>query len=254
MSLPNTQKLQVDLNQTLAPNWYKAVFLGHIEKINQGVTNSHLEFDIINQNRHIWAVLPHQYDSLDKIKRLKQALGMTDDEIDLKPSYNKKIHIFVSRVINNNKYQNEVSDFATCNETETKSQPKKSLTVPQQVLIVDDQPEVANLIGNYVQKVGFTPVIVDSVDEAMQIIDPEIFLMIIADVIMPGKNGFDLVRFTHNKYPKMSVALISGYFDNEMENMQRIFSIDKIYRKPVFFQAVKEMIANSIKKIKASNT
>jgi YesN/AraC family two-component response regulator len=70
---------------------------------------------------------------------------------------------------------------------------------------------------------------------------------------MPGKNGFDLVRFVHNKYPKMSVALISGYFDKEMENLQRIFGIDKVYRKPVFFQAVKEMIADSLKKIKAAN-
>lgn len=119
----------------------------------------------------------------------------------------------------------------------------------KQILIVDDQLEVGTLIGNYLRQIGFIPVVVSSVDEALENFTPEKYLMIITDVVMPGKNGFDLVRYIHNNHPRIPVALISGYFDKEMENLQEVFGIEKIYRKPVFFKTVKEMVADSLIKL-----
>ncbi|OQX92233.1 MAG: hypothetical protein B6D58_03975 [candidate division Zixibacteria bacterium 4484_95] len=119
----------------------------------------------------------------------------------------------------------------------------------RQILVIDDQPEVGALIGNYLKQIGFIPVVMSSVEEALDNFDPSEYLMIIADVIMPGKNGFDLVRFMCNNHPRIPVALISGYFDKEMENLQKVFGIDKIYRKPVFLRSVKEMVADSLIKL-----
>ena len=116
----------------------------------------------------------------------------------------------------------------------------------KQILIVDDQLEVGELIGNYLKQIGFIPVVVSSVDDVLKNFDPEKYLMIISDVVMPGKNGFDLVRYMHNNHPQVPIALISGYFDNEMKNLQEVFGIKKIYRKPVFFKTVKEMVTDSL--------
>jgi len=249
MSLPNTQKIRIDGNKTLSADWYKAVFLGHIEKENQTVTCSHLEFNLEDVNRKIWSVLPHDENSLDKIIRLKQALGMPDEEVDLTPYHNKQIKIYVNRYISNGIFQNEIIDYKAYDDDPGSHQLKNGSSIPKRVLIVDDQKEVATLIANYVQKIGFIPDIVPDVDRALERLAQDNFLMVISDVIMPGKNGFDLVRFIHNKFPKVSIALVSGYFDKEMENLQKVFGIEKIYRKPVFFKAVQEMIASSIQKI-----
>jgi CheY-like chemotaxis protein len=249
MSLPDTQKIQINGNKTLPADWYDAVFLGHIEKENQAVISSHLEFDLKDMDRKIWAVISHDENSLDKIIRLKQALSMADDEVDLTPYHDKHIKIYINRYISDGKFQNEVIDYKAGDDDAVSRQLKNGASMPKRVLIVDDQKEVATLIGNYVQKIGFIPDIVPDVDRALERLAQDNFLMVISDVIMPGKNGFDLVRFVHNKYPKVSVALVSGYFDKEMENLQKVFGIEKIYRKPVFFKAVQEMIASSIQKL-----
>ena len=249
MSLPNTQKIQINGNKTIPADWYNAVFLGYIEKENQAVIYSHLEFDLGDMNRKIWSVLAHDENSLDKIMRLKQALGMSDEEVDLTPYQNKQIKVYVNRYISDGKFQNEIIDYKAHNDDPGSRQLKNGASIPKRVLIVDDQKEVATLIANYVQKIGFIPDIVPDVDMALERLTQDNFLMVISDVIMPGKNGFDLVRFIHNKYPKVSIALVSGYFDKEMENLQKAFGIDKIYCKPVFFKAVQEMIASSIQKL-----
>ena len=116
----------------------------------------------------------------------------------------------------------------------------------KKILVVDDQPEVGAQIGAYLRHFGFTPVIVGSVGEALTNFEPNLYMLIISDVLMPGKNGFDLVRFIRNEYPQIPVALVSGYFDKQMEELQKVFGIKKIYRKPVFLNTVKQMLADSL--------
>lgn len=253
MPLPDTKKIQFDLGNTVDSNWYEAILVGHIEKNNENILSSHIEFCLIENKKRVWAVLPHDQDSLQKIKRLKQALGMADEESELQPYYNKQLLIYIDRKFRDGKALNDVIDFE---QTKSSSQTHKhepniinGRKVPKEILIVDDQEEIAQLVGNYIEQIGFIPDIVSTVDEAINRFDPEKYMMVISDVIMPGKNGFDLVRHLHNKHPKVYVALVSGYFDKEMENLQQLFGIDKIYKKPVFFNSVKEMVAAALQKI-----
>ena len=121
----------------------------------------------------------------------------------------------------------------------------------KKILIVDDQSDMASLLSNYIKQLNYIPVIVGSVNEALKILNSDEYFMVISDVIMPGKNGFDLVRYLKDKYPQISIALISGYYDKNMLNMQKSLGIEKIYHKPIFLDAVKEMIDNSIKETSA---
>lgn len=268
MALPNTQKISVDKSQAIKANWYEAIIIGHVEKDNNSIVSSHIEFKLVENKKHIWSVLTHDQSNLHHIKRLKQALNMADDESDLKDYYNISMMVYVDNVYENGKIVNEIKDFdkfeappvprQSVKQTAVDDpQPKppeppineSSKKIPKMILIVDDQPEVATLIGNYVEQIGFIPDIVADVDEAIEKFDPVKYLMVISDVIMPGKNGFDLVRGLHNNYPDVTVALISGYFDKEMENLQKLFGIEKVYRKPVFFNSVKEMVASALQKV-----
>lgn len=117
----------------------------------------------------------------------------------------------------------------------------------KKILIVDDQVDIAVLLSNYIQQLDYIPVIVGSVKEALKILNPDEYFLVISDIIMPGQNGFDLVRYLEEKYPQISIALVSGYFDKNMLNMQKTLKINKIYHKPIFLNAVKEMVDNSIR-------
>jgi len=261
MSLPNTQKIQIDKSLAIPPGWYNAILIGHVEKDNQGIISSHIEFELTDRSSRVWAVISHEEMNFSTIKRLKEALGMKDEDTDLKPFYDHSLQVKVDNAIKDNKVFNEIKDFrasegGTISEPQADFQPEniqrvETKKIPRYILVVDDQPEVALLIGNYVEQVGFIPDIATNVDDALRRFVPDKYLMVISDVLMPGKNGFDLVRALHNDYPDVTVALISGYYDKEMESLQKLFGIDRVYRKPVFFKSVKEMIADALKTLSA---
>jgi len=238
-----------DVVGRLETGWYDARLLKSVERPCDAVPCSFLEFKIEDSNQSVWAILDQKEDSSAERIRLKAALGMSENEFDFKPYYNLRIKIFIENATEGGQAGNAVKDFAPGHNKARANLPGAATQPPKYILIVDDQPEVATLIGNYVRQIGFIPVVVSAVEEAITRFEPELFLMIISDVIMPGQNGFDLVRHMHNKHPQVNVALMSGYCDKEMENLQQVFGIAKIYRKPVFFNAVKEMVATSLKKL-----
>ena len=117
----------------------------------------------------------------------------------------------------------------------------------RKILILDDQPEIGTLLGRYVVQLGCKPVVAESVDQAIDLFNDDDFLMVISDVVMPEKNGFQLARYIRDNHPQTQMAMISGFLDQEMENLIKGFGISKIYRKPILLDSVKEMIAFAIK-------
>ncbi len=122
----------------------------------------------------------------------------------------------------------------------------------KRILVVDDQPEIGAQIAAYLRSLKFSPLVVTSVDEALMNFDPNKIMLIICDVMMPGRNGIDLLRHIRNEHPQFPIALISGYFDKEMENIQKVFGIPKIYRKPLFLSTIKEIIIDSLQLVQCS--
>jgi len=249
VSQSNSKTMKLNCNADIKPGWHKASFIHYDEKKVQNVSCYLLEFQLEDSNNRVRSIMPIQNKYKIKIKRLKQALGMTESDSNFKQYLNKKLQIYIEHVNSSNNIMVELKDFADYQVDVPGYDGDGTTRISKKILIVDDQLEVGSLIGNYVEHLGFIPVVVNSVSEALTDFHPDKYLMIIADVIMPGQSGFDLVRHLHNNHPEVSVALMSGYFDKEMQNLQKIFGIDKIYRKPVFINAVKEMIFRALKKI-----
>ncbi|THT98774.1 response regulator [Lampropedia puyangensis] len=66
--------------------------------------------------------------------------------------------------------------------------------VIQKVLVVDDSRTEQVYLSDLLQKQGMTVRIAGNADEAMQSIQVERPDLILMDVVMPGKNGFQLTR------------------------------------------------------------
>jgi hypothetical protein len=111
MALPDTQKVKIDQTRAFKPGWYNAVLIGHVEKSDQSVISSHIEFELTDTQKRIWAMLSHDQDSLALIKRLKQALGMNDADTDLNLYYNKALKVYVDNIFKDGIIINEVKDF-----------------------------------------------------------------------------------------------------------------------------------------------
>lgn len=64
----------------------------------------------------------------------------------------------------------------------------------QHVLIVDDSKTEQMFMSSLLQKAGMTVALADNAEMAMQQLEQQAPDLILMDVVMPGKNGFQLTR------------------------------------------------------------
>ena len=85
---------------------------------------------------------------------------------------------------------------------------KKSL------LIVDDNPEILNIIQDYLSDIFDNIMTATSVDEALDLLSKNQFTLITLDINLQGRNGSEIIKFliesTENKNKKTPIVLISG--------------------------------------------
>jgi PAS domain S-box-containing protein len=81
------------------------------------------------------------------------------------------------------------------------------------ILIVEDEPVVAELAAALVEELGFLPVVVESGREALaRLARDSGFDLVFADVIMPGgMSGVELARKIRGRSPEQPILLTTGY-------------------------------------------
>lgn len=86
-----------------------------------------------------------------------------------------------------------------------------------QILVVDDEKEIAELVKLYLQNEGYVVTACTDSTKAMQIIDKQTFDLAILDIMMPHISGLDLCRHirTTQKYP---IIMLTAR-DNEMDKV-----------------------------------
>lgn len=78
------------------------------------------------------------------------------------------------------------------------------------ILVVDDEKEVRDTIQHAIQKAGYACWSKESGDDALEFLKNTHVDVVIADVRMPGLNGFELTKIVKEKYGS-DVIVITGY-------------------------------------------
>ena len=100
---------------------------------------------------------------------------------------------------------------------ETAKRPEKDKNRPR-ALVVDDAPDVTEMIATFLQHAGFDAVMAFSAPEALEAAREEQFEVIISDIGMPGMNGYDLAIALralpeYSDVPMIAVTGFSMYDD-----------------------------------------
>jgi PAS domain S-box-containing protein len=80
-------------------------------------------------------------------------------------------------------------------------------------LVVDDDPEVAEVTASLLEQLGYQVACVSTGDGALKLLDEgRAFHLVVSDVVMPGSvNGFALAREIGRRHPDTPVLLTSAY-------------------------------------------
>ena len=85
--------------------------------------------------------------------------------------------------------------------------------MPTSVLIVDDEPNVLNIIREAVATAGFQATTCESSNEALPLLEAQPPDLLLTDLRMPGINGLELLRSAQENSPDMQVVILTGYGD-----------------------------------------
>jgi CheY-like chemotaxis protein len=81
------------------------------------------------------------------------------------------------------------------------------------ILVVDDDPEVREILVETLAEFGYAVSQAGSGEEALALLQPRPGIdLLISDVRMPGMSGLELVERARERQPGLKVILISGYF------------------------------------------
>jgi signal transduction histidine kinase len=104
------------------------------------------------------------------------------------------------------------------------------------VLLVEDQPHVADMLVNMLERLGYDAHVCKTGLEALDVLReaPGAWDLVITDQNMPKMTGLELVVQAHFDFPDLPFILLSGYSEDKLQEiMQKHPAIKAILRKPV---------------------
>ena len=111
------------------------------------------------------------------------------------------------------------------------------------VLVVEDDYATSKLLSNYLNKWGYEPTIVNSAEQAIKMIDKEVFLAVLMDIVLPDANGFELLkRIREHKNAKNTPVIVCSV---EAEQ-QKAFLMGAVeyFVKPIQYKFLIEVLTS----------
>lgn len=83
-------------------------------------------------------------------------------------------------------------------------------TTEKQILIVDDEPDIARGLRDVLEFEGYAASVAHSGADAIDHIRREQPALVVLDVMLPDANGFDVCRQLHQDYPALAIIMLSA--------------------------------------------
>lgn len=112
------------------------------------------------------------------------------------------------------------------------------------VLIVDDEINICINLSKFISKLGFLSIIASNVTDAKQKLKENNIKIIISDIIMPGEDGIEFLKFVKEKYPETKVILITAYTTVELTLKAIKYKVDAFLEKPISFDELEKELLN----------
>jgi signal transduction histidine kinase len=104
------------------------------------------------------------------------------------------------------------------------------------ILVVDDEPEVLSTLEGILRHHGAEVLTAASADEALKLLDQHQPTVLVSDLAMPGRNGFDLLRAVRalpTPARKIPAAVLSAYLASEHASEAESAGFQIFIEKPV---------------------
>jgi DNA-binding NtrC family response regulator len=83
----------------------------------------------------------------------------------------------------------------------------------RRILVVDDEDALRTVLSGELVSEGYDVRTAADGEEAVASLQKEAFDLILLDIKMPRMNGFEVLKFVKEKFPKTKVVMLTGFAD-----------------------------------------
>ncbi len=120
----------------------------------------------------------------------------------------------------------------------------------QTILMVDDEESLIEIVGSVLEAEGFTVLTAKSVDKGIELLNSTAPDLIISDITMPGKNGFDFLTHVRSlpHLQQVPFLFLTAHNDPESIIVGKEIGSDDYLTKPVDFHLLLSSIRGKLKR------
>jgi DNA-binding response OmpR family regulator len=122
------------------------------------------------------------------------------------------------------------------------------LDAAPRLLLIDDEPTLAEFLASAAEESGFDPVVTERDEEFRDAFLAQKPDMVALDLGMPGMDGVELIRFLADQDYSAPVLIVSGFDRRVLESAFRLgealgLTMVGPVEKPVRFEVLEEMLS-----------
>ncbi len=123
------------------------------------------------------------------------------------------------------------------------------------ILVIDDNPEFRDILRSHLEANGHRTVLAGDGEQGLALLEREAIDIVLTDILMPQRDGLEVLRETRRRWPGLPVIAISGggwIKATELLGMAERLGADKVLQKPVrrddLIRAVDDALAANLKR------
>ena len=114
-------------------------------------------------------------------------------------------------------------------------------------LIVDDEPDILELLDITLTRMGINPTRAGTVEDALSLLTQQTFDLCLTDMQLPDGNGIDLVSHIQVHYPNTPVAVITAFGSMEAAIDSLKAGAFDFVNKPVELPRLRDLVQQALK-------
>lgn len=117
----------------------------------------------------------------------------------------------------------------------------------KRVLIIDDEPDICELIEITLMRMGFQTQSAYTIAEAYSLLKKESFDLCLTDMRLPDGNGIELVQHVQTNYPALPIAVITAHGNMESAVKALKAGAFDFVSKPVDINILRNLVSSATK-------
>lgn len=100
------------------------------------------------------------------------------------------------------------------------------------ILVVDDEPQIRSMLRDSLTRAGFDVSEASDGKEAIETLRKELFDLVIADILMPEKDGLEVIMYLQRERPLTKCVAISAPSNRVFLQSAQLLGATRVVEKP----------------------